>query len=114
MTHLEPFALQLAAIAAEVILPLYRADHGLADKGAISGKAFDPVTEADRGAEAAIRKALDLRYQLIPYYYSLAHDTWLTAAPVMRPLVMEFPADDKVSGLTDEWLMGSDPSTWLC
>ena len=55
MTHLEPFALQLAAIAAEVILPLYRADHGLADKGAISGKAFDPVTEADRGAEAAIR-----------------------------------------------------------
>ena len=54
MTHLEPFALQLAAIAAEVILPLYRADHGLADKGAISGKAFDPVTEADRGAPSSI------------------------------------------------------------
>ena len=62
MTHLEPFALQLAAIAAEVILPLYRADHGLADKGAISGKAFDPVTEADRGAEAAIRKAISQHF----------------------------------------------------
>jgi alpha-glucosidase len=57
-------------------------------------------------AEAAIQKALDLRYRLIPYYYSLAHDDYLTAAPLMRPLVMEFPDDAKASGLTDEWLMG--------
>jgi alpha-glucosidase len=57
-------------------------------------------------AEAAIRKALDLRYRLIPYYYSLASENYRTAAPLMRPLVMEFPDDDKVSGLTDEWLMG--------
>ncbi|HEV3271316.1 MAG TPA: TIM-barrel domain-containing protein [Candidatus Methylacidiphilales bacterium] len=57
-------------------------------------------------AEDAIRKALDLRYQLIPYYYSLAHNDYLTGAPLMRPLVMEFPDDPKVSGLTDEWLMG--------
>jgi alpha-glucosidase len=56
--------------------------------------------------EAAIRKALDLRYRLIPYYYSLAHATWLTGAPLMRPLVMEFPDDANVSGLTSEWLMG--------
>ena len=56
--------------------------------------------------EAARRKALDLRYRLIPYYNSLAHETFLTGAPMMRPLVMEFPADDKVAGMTDEWLMG--------
>ncbi|HEX4140979.1 MAG TPA: TIM-barrel domain-containing protein [Candidatus Methylacidiphilales bacterium] len=57
-------------------------------------------------AEAAIRKALDLRYQLIPYYYSLAHEAYRTGAPLMRPLVMEFPDDAKVLDLTDEWLMG--------
>jgi alpha-glucosidase len=57
-------------------------------------------------AEAAIRKALDLRYQLIPYYYSLSHENATTAAPLMRPLVMEFPADANAVGLTDEWLMG--------
>ena len=57
-------------------------------------------------AEAAIQKALDLRYQLIPYYYSLAFENNRTAAPLMRPLVMEFPSDEKVSGMTDEWLMG--------
>lgn len=57
-------------------------------------------------AEAAIRKALDLRYRLIPYYYSLSHANHATAAPLMRPLVMEFPDDEKAAGLTDEWLMG--------
>jgi alpha-glucosidase len=57
--------------------------------------------------ENAIRKALDLRYQLIPYYYSLAHNNARTAAPLMRALVMEFPDDDKVADETHEWLMGS-------
>jgi len=56
--------------------------------------------------EAAIRKALDLRYQLIPYYYSLTHEVSETAAPLMRPLVMEFPDDPTVANMTDEWLMG--------
>ena len=58
-------------------------------------------------AEAAIRKAIDLRYRLIPYYYSLAHETFETGVPIMRPLVMEFPSDEKVSNLSDQWLMGS-------
>jgi len=57
-------------------------------------------------AEAAIGKALNLRYQLIPYYYSLAFENDLTGVPLMRPLVMEFPGDDKVADMTDEWLMG--------
>ena len=55
----------------------------------------------------AIRKALDLRYRLIPYYYSLAHETAETGVPLMRPLIMEFPGDPNVANLSDEWLMGS-------
>ena len=58
-------------------------------------------------AEIAIRNALDLRYRLIPYYYSLAHEAHLTGYPLMRPLVMEFQNDPKVANLSDEWLMGS-------
>lgn len=56
--------------------------------------------------EAAIRKALDLRYQLLPYLYSLGHEAYSTGAPIMRPLVMEFPSDTTVANMTDEWLMG--------
>jgi alpha-glucosidase len=54
----------------------------------------------------AIRDALDLRYRLIPFYYSLAHETYATGLPLMRPLVMEFPDDPKVANMSDEWMMG--------
>jgi len=58
-------------------------------------------------AEQAIRKAIDLRYRLIAYYYSLAHETFETGIPIMRPFIMEFPNDSRVSNLSDQWLMGS-------
>jgi alpha-glucosidase len=53
-----------------------------------------------------MRKALDLRYQLLPYMYSLGHEAYSAGAPIMRPLAMEFPADTTVSNLNDEWLVG--------
>ena len=56
--------------------------------------------------EAAMRKALDLRYRLLPYIYSLGHEAYNTGAPIMRPLVMEFPADTSVADMRDEWLLG--------
>ncbi len=56
--------------------------------------------------ESAMRKALDLRYQLLPYMYSLGHEAYSAGAPIMRPLAMEFPADTTVSNLNDEWLVG--------
>ena len=49
---LEPFILELAAVAAAQTLPRFRAGIGC-DNKAEAG--FDPVTEADRCAEAAIR-----------------------------------------------------------
>lgn len=57
---LDAFILQLHAAAGEVILPLFRADHGLENKA--SQGAYDPVTAADKGAEAAIRKLIAQHY----------------------------------------------------
>ena len=56
--------------------------------------------------EATIRKALDLRYRLLPYLYSLGLNAYFSGEPVMRPLMMEFPGDDKVANMTDQWLLG--------
>lgn len=64
-----------------------------------------PFLWGDDG-EAAMRKALNLRYQLLPYIYSLGHEAYSTGAPIMRPLVMEFPADTTVANMTNEWLVG--------
>lgn len=56
---------------------------------------------------AAAKKAIDLRYRLIPYLYTLADQTATTGAPLMRPLFLEFPQDAKTYNLEDEWLVGS-------
>ncbi len=60
------------------------------------------------GADAldAMRKAINLRYRLIPFYYSLAHETFETGLPIIRPLVMEFPDDPEVASMSDEWMVG--------
>ncbi len=59
----EAFAAELARAAGAAILPLFRSDHGLEDKNAgDAARGFDPVTAADRGAEAAIRQAIAARY----------------------------------------------------
>jgi len=54
-----PFARELAAIAAAQTLPRFHRGVEADDKG---GDAYDPVTEADRQAEAAIRRAIAARY----------------------------------------------------
>jgi histidinol phosphatase-like enzyme (inositol monophosphatase family) len=52
--HLEAFAVRLSQAAADVALPLFR-QVGLAEVNKYQDDGFDPVTEADKGAERAIR-----------------------------------------------------------
>eukprot|EP00930_Biecheleria_cincta_P034673 TRINITY_DN23932_c0_g1_i1.p1 TRINITY_DN23932_c0_g1~~TRINITY_DN23932_c0_g1_i1.p1 ORF type:complete len:793 (+),score=130.54 TRINITY_DN23932_c0_g1_i1:29-2407(+) len=56
---------------------------------------------------SAMRAALEIRYQLIPMMYSLGHVAWLEGAPITRPLFMEFPEDEKVMAIEDQWLVGT-------
>ena len=54
------FLIELNRASARVILPLFRGDHGLENK--LGPGAFDPVTEADKGAERAIRQLIAEHY----------------------------------------------------
>ena len=54
------FAVETARAAGAAILPHFRAQIEIEDKGGVRG--YDPVTEADRAAEAAIRNAIAGRY----------------------------------------------------
>jgi myo-inositol-1(or 4)-monophosphatase len=53
------FAHRLADAAGDVIRPYFRKRIDVADKGAAKGATFDPVTEADKGAERAIRAIIE-------------------------------------------------------
>ena len=57
---LDALLVELNRASAAAILPLFRVENGLEDKGGPG--TFDPVTEADRGAEAAIRTLVAERH----------------------------------------------------
>ena len=54
-----------------------------------------------------LRNLLRLRYQLLPYTYSLWRSgTYQTGAPFMRALWMDFPDDANVANISDEYMYG--------
>jgi alpha-D-xyloside xylohydrolase len=57
-------------------------------------------------AEPILEKYLRLRYELMPYIYSLGYRTHETGAPFMRGLFMDFPNDEKVANIGDEYMFG--------
>lgn len=57
-------------------------------------------------AETILEKYLRLRYQLLPYIYSLGYHTYQTGAPYTRALFMDFPGDPNVATIGDEYMFG--------
>jgi alpha-glucosidase len=56
--------------------------------------------------EDQVRDLLRLRYRLLPYYYTVSRQAYDTGAPIMRPLVMDWPGDPAVSNLGGQYLYG--------
>ena len=81
-----------------VFIPIMRA-HGTHDSPRW------PWAFGDNGLQA-MTKAIELRYRLIPYLYTLADITYRTGLPPMRPLFFEFPDDRAAWSLNDEWMLG--------
>ena len=59
-----------------------------------------------------IARFIRLRYQLIPYVYSLAAQVTMLGTPMLRAVALDFPADVKTHDLTDEFLFG--PAFLVC
>src|SRR6202012_3659242 len=59
-----------------------------------------------RQAEPILAKYLRLRYQLMPYLYSLAYAAHENGAPFMRGLFMDFGNDPNVANIGDEYMFG--------
>jgi alpha-D-xyloside xylohydrolase len=57
-------------------------------------------------AETQLARFNELRYQLIPYIYSLAKSTYDNGAPFMRPLWMDFPNDPNVANVGTQYMFG--------
>ena len=58
--------------------------------------------------EHNFRKYAELRMRLLPYFNTLAHESHLTGLPILRPLVLEFPAEPRLRGVDDQIMLGAD------
>ncbi len=56
--------------------------------------------------EEIARRAIKLRYRLLPYIYTLAHRAHRTGEPIYRPLVYDFPDDPATYKLDDQIMFG--------
>jgi len=55
-----------------------------------------------------IRKSINMRYELLPYIYTLFYKTSKDGSPILRPLVYEYQKDRNTWTIHDEFLVGSD------
>jgi alpha-D-xyloside xylohydrolase len=78
-------------------LPIFRT-HG--------SRPANEVWSYGKQAEPILEKYLRLRYELMPYIYSLGYRTWQTGAPIMRALPLDFASDAKVADIRDEYMLG--------
>ena len=60
----------------------------------------------------ALLSAIRGRYRLLPYIYSLAGAVWRENGTMMRPLVFDFPQDEKAAGIMDAYMFG--PNLLIC
>ena len=58
--------------------------------------------------EAANRRAIELRYELLPHVYTVMEEASRTGIPAMRPLFLEFPDDPRTWDRDDAFLFGRD------
>jgi alpha-glucosidase len=58
--------------------------------------------------EALNRRAIELRYQLLPHIYNAMREAAESGVPAMRPMMLDYPNDEGTYGMDDQFLFGSD------
>ena len=56
----------------------------------------------------ALVNAIQLRYRLLPYIYSLAGETWYNDSTILRMLAFDFPDDEKAASIKDQFMFGKN------
>jgi alpha-glucosidase/alpha-D-xyloside xylohydrolase len=58
--------------------------------------------------EPVVKKYAELRYQLLPYTYTLAWEAHAKGIPLMRAMWLQYPEDEKAAGLGNQFMWGAD------
>lgn len=78
--------------------PLSRAHHD-------GNTAVEPWMFGEKGIECA-RKAIELKYTLMPYIYDCAREAYESGVPLMRAMFLEFPYDKECLNADFQFMFG--------
>ncbi|KAK6455633.1 Glucoamylase 1 precursor [Scheffersomyces xylosifermentans] len=78
--------------------PFYRNHNVL---GAISQEPYVWSSVAD-----ATRTSMAIRYLLLPYYYTLLHESHVTGLPILRSFAWQFPYEKQYKGVDNQFFVG--------
>ena len=82
---------------------------GLNELGPLEGKKYPLASELNnKSIEPIAKKFIELRYQLMPYTYTLAWEARNSGMPFMRALWLHYPKDAKAAGIGSQYLWGRD------
>ncbi|HEX9006837.1 MAG TPA: TIM-barrel domain-containing protein, partial [Bacteroidota bacterium] len=82
-----------------VFTPLMRAHSVINERNKEPWEYGDSCTAINRGT-------IELRYRMLPYIYTVMEQASRTGLPAMRPIVLEFPADERFHNRADEFMFG--------
>ncbi len=57
-------------------------------------------------AETNFRSYAELRYRLLPTYYTLSWEAYRTGIPMLRPMILEFQNDLRMAPIDDQLMLG--------
>ncbi|MCL8008340.1 glycoside hydrolase family 31 protein [Gelidibacter japonicus] len=78
--------------------PLSRAHHE-------GNNAVEPWLFGER-AEKIAKASIELKYELHPYIYSYARESYDTGIPILRALILEYPKDENAFKIDDQFMFG--------
>lgn len=71
-----------------------------------NGSIYQEPWQFDQETLDINRKFIELRYQLLPYFYDLFWQCEKTGLPIIRPLVLHYEKDERTWNLNDEFMVG--------
>jgi alpha-glucosidase len=72
---------------------------------ALGTERHEPWAFGER-VERICREYIELRYRLLPYLYTLFWEAASAGAPILRPLLYDFPTDPQTVALHDQLMLG--------
>jgi alpha-glucosidase/alpha-D-xyloside xylohydrolase len=81
---------------------------GLSEMGFLEGQTNLPAPREmnNPAIEPVAKKYAELRYQLMPYTYTLAREAYDTGMPLMRALWLHYPDDKQALGQSQDYMWG--------